>query len=169
MMSTTTRTFDNQPSDKQFQLALHVLSNNHAQAMLPTKGESIQEKASRWQEDYCNGDDNISIARMRWNRMIQIEDYLLRSFCPKKSVHDFGDELCLISRLVELTMFQLAKTIDQYDYCDDDFFARRVRVICCAHARKIVQARRIHKTLKQIRAGTSAKQLTRKCPAAGAA
>ena len=164
MMSASTRTFDNQPSDKQFQLALHVLSNNHAQAMLP-KGESIQEKASRWQED---NNDNISIARMRWNRMIQIEDYILRSF-PKKSVHDFGDELCLISRLVELTMFQLAKTIDEYENeqgCDDDFLARRIRVICCAHARKIVQARRIHKTLKQTRAGA---KLTRKCPAAGAA
>uniref|UniRef100_A0A7S2PQ01 Uncharacterized protein n=1 Tax=Leptocylindrus danicus TaxID=163516 RepID=A0A7S2PQ01_9STRA len=135
--------------------------------MLP-KGESIQEKASRWQED--NNNDNISIARMRWNRMIQIEDYILRSF-PKKSVHDFGDELCLISRLVELTMFQLAKTIDEYDNeqgCDDDFLARRIRVICCAHARKIVQARRIHKTLKQIRTGSA--KLTRKCPdAAGAA
>lgn len=155
----STRTFDNLPSDKKFQLALHVLTNNHEQALLP-KGD-IAEKTARWEED-C---DDISVARMRWNMMIQIEDYILRSL-PKKSIHDFNDELCLISRLVELTMFKLSDNAKKYE-CEDDtnLLNRRIRIICCAHAKKIVQTRRIHKTLKHVRAA----KLTRKCSAASAA
>mmetsp|Transcript_6090 Transcript_6090/g.8866 ORF Transcript_6090/g.8866 Transcript_6090/m.8866 type:complete len:170 (-) Transcript_6090:235-744(-) len=144
----------NLPSSRQFELALHVLCLNHQKALLP-RGLDPLEQARQWEEKQNQEQDGKrqygsqrSIAQIRWNILKQIEQYLLK-FSPKRksSSQRYRDEICLVARLVERTMFILSRSLQTYRRVADDseMLVKRIKYICYEHAKKIVKNQRIHK------------------------
>ena len=156
----------NIPSSRQFELSLHVLCSNHQKAMLPREKDPL-EQTRRWEADeQSQKNGGKSIAQIRWKLFLQIEQYLLMH-SPNKSANHYRDEICLVARLVERTMFILSRSLETYQRADNsELLIKRIQYICFEHAKKIVKNQRIHKK------SSLKRQLAQQCKrksAAGAA